>query len=175
MREAVTLVADWLADSVMGVGALLPGVPRASGDALPVLGAIRSEYVDELAAHRRLEQNGTLEVAVLSAAVRHDEGTPVGSGSQRRLGDVDVVIRVDYKDADGPAATRGAEYACVAVERCLRRARLLPEMDRTLDGVVLMFPTSMERGRGDAPTEDSQVTAGVLVTWRFADLSAEGQ
>jgi len=176
MRQAVTLVAGWLADPDDGILALLPGVPVLLGDAPPTVVAIRNEYADNIAAHRYVigEADGEAEVCVLGNPTEHNEKVPIGSGSQQRQGDVEFIIRVEVRHEDGAQAQRQADYLCNAVERCLRRFRKRVEADRTLDGVTLHYPLSMTRGKNDAPMEDNILTAGVIAKWRFIDVQSEG-
>lgn len=174
MREAVAVLVRWLGDTTNGVGALLAAVPVTAGDDQPELsGGILSEYVDDIAAVRRLEQDGDTWIAVYGSAVRWEEDKPIGSGSQLRYGEVDLLVRGDLR-AQPAEGQRQMDYLLTAVERSVRRLRKTEAPDRTEDGVTLLYPTAMERGRGDAPIEDNIVTAGVTITWRFADTVSEG-
>lgn len=175
MREAVTLVAGWLRDGTDGLAQTLPTVPLAPGDTVPTVAQVVEQYDDNLSAHRRLEQSGDLMVTVLAGDSQHAEDQPVAVGSQRRQGDTDLLVLVDYRDDDGAVAQRVLDYACTAIERTVRRFRIRPPAARTLGSITLLHPTAMARGRGDTPLEDTQATAGVSMTWRFLDTDSEGQ
>jgi len=163
MNEPVRLIADWLADPINGVGALLAAVPRDTGDPLPGTVAVMDETRDEAAAPGQFPDPGT---GVVVTVALHTGRVFDGSAAQNSgHGSWNLLVRIGLRATNMADAKRDGNYVLRAVLWSLRKYRQLDPNgpEHTRNSFRLLLPGEADVLQWWEAIEDTLVSAAILV------------
>lgn len=181
--EAVDIIADWLADATNGVNALLPGVARGHGDAVPpnVVSIFAETRNGEVARGKLPEETTPTLYPALVVARPNTTGLITAVRTNRWDGAVELAISYAVRQVVSDLALRQAGYTIRAVLRSLWRledgalaaantARSPAGLDITLRG----FDDGWQILGVEGPFEDKIVLASLVVRLNLEDTKPGG-
>lgn len=176
--EMPPLLADWLRDTTYGVNAILAGVPRDVGDALPPSVTVCDEVRDAWCARKQIAEEKVLAGAPVVGVFQNGDSTyPFGrlqrgiNGGGLLEGTAAFVILYMQRESDSAKAAGNTRYTLRAVLQSLL-LMFDPKSPavRERNGASLVLPQKFQMSTLLEERGDVLVTGGVLAEFQIREL-----
>ncbi len=172
------LLADWLRNSTYGVNAILAGIPRDGGDALPPSVTVCDEVRDAWCARKQIAEEKVLAGHPVVGVFQNGDATYPFARMQRGAngaglleGDASYVVLYMQRESDSAKAAGNARYTLRAVMQSLL-LMFDPKSNatRVRNGASLVVPTKFAMSTLLEERGDVLVTGGVLADFKVREL-----
>lgn len=167
ITDVVRLVADWLADPVDGVAALLASVPRDVGDPLPASPEIQDETRDNRPGRGRMPERETALVVTSRDASILGQNVVTDDGFAR----AELMIHISTSNGLPREAKRDAGYYLRAAAWSLRKLHRAPVDDprRARNQIVLLEIGPVTVLSWEESVQDTTITGALTCTVQARD------
>ena len=169
--------AEWAGHGTYGINALLPGIPRLTGVAVPPDVTVLSELTSQAAALDQVPESG-LPVVMVASYVSPLEQTVPAIAPFPPDGEVQVLFRYAARRQSTPQGVRDEGITLRAIWKCIPKLFLTPEGEALRQSVVtatsvqILNLVSMRELTVTTRQDDTTITGAVLAALRVRDLHA---